>query len=171
MSNGRKESESRRSLTINRFLRKHGISRSTYYDLKKRGLGPTEMRIGDRIVRISSRADRECVEKMEALKSPALGDQGRADAKTILRQKGRSKGSTPSSPPSPHVVATATKVPRSTPFPSGMRMGAATARAYSPRRTNGRKSAPLGLGPGPPSDAASSQFRSGRRQSPKNVYP
>jgi predicted DNA-binding transcriptional regulator AlpA len=102
MSNGRKARESRRSLTINQFLRKHRISRSTYYDLKKRGLGPTEMRISDRIVRISPRADREWVEKMEALKSPAPGDQGREDGKTVLRQKGRFKGSTPSSPPKRH---------------------------------------------------------------------
>jgi hypothetical protein len=54
------------SLTITEFCDKHNIVRSTYYSLKRRGLGPREMRIGRRNVRISAAADKEWVAQMEA---------------------------------------------------------------------------------------------------------
>jgi hypothetical protein len=41
--------------TIRQFCRDHGISIPTYYVLKKRGLGPAEMRMA-RIIRISAEA-------------------------------------------------------------------------------------------------------------------
>jgi predicted DNA-binding transcriptional regulator AlpA len=55
----------RRDLTIRRFCQKHRIGKSTYYDLKKRGLGPKELHIG-KSVRITAEADDEWVQRMEA---------------------------------------------------------------------------------------------------------
>jgi predicted DNA-binding transcriptional regulator AlpA len=55
----------RRDLTIRRFCQKHRIGKSTYYDLKKRGLGPQELHIG-KSVRITAEADDEWVQRMQA---------------------------------------------------------------------------------------------------------
>jgi len=41
--------------TIKQFCRAHGISAPTYYELRKQGLGPAEMRMGT-VVRISREA-------------------------------------------------------------------------------------------------------------------
>ena len=62
----RRHRRGRRALTIPQFCRKYTLSRSTYFDMQKRGLGPTEMRITERTIRISPRAEDEWVAKMEA---------------------------------------------------------------------------------------------------------
>jgi predicted DNA-binding transcriptional regulator AlpA len=62
----RRHRSGRRALTIPQFCRKYRLSRSTYFDLQKRGLGPTEMRITERTIRISPRAEDEWVAKKEA---------------------------------------------------------------------------------------------------------
>jgi predicted DNA-binding transcriptional regulator AlpA len=46
-----------RGLTIPEFARKHGFSKAFYYLLKKRGLAPTEYRIGVKLVRISPESE------------------------------------------------------------------------------------------------------------------
>src|SRR5271166_4823730 len=90
------------SLTLKEFMRKHKLPHSSYYDLKRRGLGPREMRLGRRNVRISAAADRDWVARLEAAeaaavpvfapKSPARGVKGFEDAKTAHRpHKKRSK--------------------------------------------------------------------------------
>jgi predicted DNA-binding transcriptional regulator AlpA len=89
------------SLRIEEFCHRHGISRSTYYDLKRRGLGPREMRIGRRNIRISAADDRDWVARMQAgavtavplftSKSPAGDVKGRDGTNTVARRKeGRS---------------------------------------------------------------------------------
>jgi len=45
------------SLSINQFCQRHGFSRGKYFDMRKAGLGPTEMRLGPSMVRISAEAD------------------------------------------------------------------------------------------------------------------
>jgi hypothetical protein len=50
--------ESERSLTIKEFCTRHHISRGKYFDLRKAGLGPAEMRLGHALVRITAEADR-----------------------------------------------------------------------------------------------------------------
>jgi predicted DNA-binding transcriptional regulator AlpA len=52
-------------MTLNTFLRRNEISRSTFYKLKKAGLAPREIHIG-RAVYISSREERKWTEKMGA---------------------------------------------------------------------------------------------------------
>jgi hypothetical protein len=46
------------SLSIAQFCRRHGISRGQYFVMRRRGIGPAEMRLGPRLVRISAEADR-----------------------------------------------------------------------------------------------------------------
>jgi hypothetical protein len=46
------------SLSIDQFCKRHGISRGKYFDLRRAGLGPVEMRLGPKLVRISDEADR-----------------------------------------------------------------------------------------------------------------
>jgi hypothetical protein len=46
------------SLSIDEFCQRHGISRATYFAIRRQGLGPVEMRIGRALVRISDEADR-----------------------------------------------------------------------------------------------------------------
>jgi predicted DNA-binding transcriptional regulator AlpA len=50
-------SESERSLTIKEFCKRHHISRGKYFDMRKAGIGPAEMRLGPSMVRISAEAD------------------------------------------------------------------------------------------------------------------
>jgi hypothetical protein len=45
------------SLSIDQFCRRHGISRGKYFDLRRAGLGPVEMRLGPKLVRITAEAD------------------------------------------------------------------------------------------------------------------
>jgi hypothetical protein len=51
------ESE-RSSLTIKEFCKRHHISRGKYFDMRKAGIGPAEMRLGRALVRITDEADR-----------------------------------------------------------------------------------------------------------------
>jgi len=71
VSTERRRRRPRRSLTIVQFCRRHQISRSTYYELRRRGLGPKEMHVLG-AVRISPRADREWVAWMEAGESASV---------------------------------------------------------------------------------------------------
>lgn len=59
-----------RDASINGFCRRQGASRSTYYNLKAKGLGPREYLVG-KLVRISAEAEAEWVLAREA-------DTGRA---------------------------------------------------------------------------------------------
>jgi predicted DNA-binding transcriptional regulator AlpA len=51
-----KSVESKLASTVKEFCEDHGISLSTYYELKKQGHGPREMKIGRSGVRISREA-------------------------------------------------------------------------------------------------------------------
>lgn len=74
------------AFNIREFCTKHGISVPTYYEMKRQGLGPAEMRFG-RVIRISSEAAaawrhaRENPTKIEA--------EGLARAADALRQRAR----------------------------------------------------------------------------------
>jgi predicted DNA-binding transcriptional regulator AlpA len=46
----------RKAFTIGEFCKVHGISRTQYYQLKKQGRAPQEMRLGPQSVRISEEA-------------------------------------------------------------------------------------------------------------------
>jgi len=52
---------------ISEFCKAHGISPSSYYELKRHGLGPREMRIGSAGVRISQEAAAEWRRRMEEM--------------------------------------------------------------------------------------------------------
>jgi hypothetical protein len=45
------------SLSIDQFCRRHDISRGKYFSMRRLGIGPTEMRLGPSMVRISAEAD------------------------------------------------------------------------------------------------------------------
>jgi hypothetical protein len=93
----RKQPGRRRALKISQFCRKYRLSHSTYFGMRNRGLGPKEMRITERIIRISPRAEDEWVAKMEAGQSApvpvfaARPDGGAAEVRendrTIARQQ------------------------------------------------------------------------------------
>lgn len=53
------------SFTIAEFCARHGLSRSTYYNLQLRDLGPQTFKIG-RLVRITRDAERAWVTKVES---------------------------------------------------------------------------------------------------------
>jgi predicted DNA-binding transcriptional regulator AlpA len=87
-----------RSMTQDEFCQMHGISKSTYYEMRRRGLGPKEMRFGG-VVRISAAANEEWVARMEAgsaaqvpvfaPKLPAHDDECHEDARERSPQKRR----------------------------------------------------------------------------------
>lgn len=52
---------------IPEFCKAHGISLSSYYEMKRNGLGPREMRIGSAGVRISQEAAADWRRRMEEL--------------------------------------------------------------------------------------------------------
>jgi hypothetical protein len=58
------------SKTISQFCLCHQIGRTTYFKLRKDGLGPGELRCG-RLVRITAAAEREWLERMQ-LKHPLV---------------------------------------------------------------------------------------------------
>ena len=58
------------SFTIDIFCARHQMSRSYYYYLREQGLAPKEIRFG-RFIRITRRAEREWLAKMEAGANPA----------------------------------------------------------------------------------------------------
>lgn len=51
-------------LTIDEFCRRHKICRATFYNWKKSGLGPREMRVGS-VVRITAEAETEWMRRAE----------------------------------------------------------------------------------------------------------
>ncbi|MFC3691080.1 helix-turn-helix transcriptional regulator [Chenggangzhangella methanolivorans] len=53
------------SLTIEDWCKRHGLCRSTFYNLQKAGKGPRLMKVGA-VTRISETADREWVAEREA---------------------------------------------------------------------------------------------------------
>jgi hypothetical protein len=53
------------SKTIPEFTAQHRFSRSHYFNLRKRGLGPREMRLGNRVI-ISEEAEADWVREREA---------------------------------------------------------------------------------------------------------
>lgn len=61
------------AFTIREFCDKHGISPSAYYENKRKGLGPREMRIGSKGVRISREAAEDWRRAMEARASAESG--------------------------------------------------------------------------------------------------
>jgi predicted DNA-binding transcriptional regulator AlpA len=61
----------REARSIAEFCAAHGISRASYYNIKRAGLGPREMRVG-RSVRISTGAAAEWREKLESASANAV---------------------------------------------------------------------------------------------------
>lgn len=53
------------AFTIVEFCFRNSISRPTYHQLRSQGLGPTEMRIGLNLVRISADAEREWQRRLQ----------------------------------------------------------------------------------------------------------
>jgi hypothetical protein len=53
------------SSCIDAFCRRHEFGRTTYFAMRKAGLGPKEIRIG-RVVRISTQAEAEWIERMQS---------------------------------------------------------------------------------------------------------
>ncbi len=53
------------SLTIEEWCKRHGLCRSTFYNLQKAGKAPRLMKVGA-VVRISEEADRDWVHAREA---------------------------------------------------------------------------------------------------------
>ena len=54
-----------RSLTISQFCFRHQIGRTSYFQMRKTGLGPREIRVG-RVIRISPDSEREWVDRMQS---------------------------------------------------------------------------------------------------------
>jgi predicted DNA-binding transcriptional regulator AlpA len=79
------------AFTIREFCQTHGISVPTYYELKKHGLGPIEMRMG-RIIRISAesalawRRARENPGEAEAEASAQTAEAMRARARRAAKR-------------------------------------------------------------------------------------
>jgi predicted DNA-binding transcriptional regulator AlpA len=92
----RRHRTGKRALTVRQFCDKYGLGRATYYDLRKKGLGPREMRIANRIIRISPQADADWVARMEAGESapvatfapkPSGGGKTRKNDRTTARRE------------------------------------------------------------------------------------
>lgn len=60
----------RLGFTVNELCAAADISPSTYRRLKRKGLGPREMRLGTKIIRISPDAAEQWLQELEARKSP-----------------------------------------------------------------------------------------------------
>ena len=76
------------SRTIDQFCARHRISRAFYFGkLRKAGLGPAEMRLGPKLVRITDEADRAWQRARENPTGPELVEL--EQAKTELSALGR----------------------------------------------------------------------------------
>ena len=64
--------------SISEFCLDHGISRGTYYNLKRRGRGPREMHLGGQTVRITEEAAAEWRRQMEEASAPERDRQTEA---------------------------------------------------------------------------------------------
>ncbi|SHM06633.1 hypothetical protein SAMN05444159_7581 [Bradyrhizobium lablabi] len=60
----------RKAFSVDQFCSDHGISRATFYNLRQRGKGPTEMKVGTRTL-ISVEAAAEWRRRMETETSAA----------------------------------------------------------------------------------------------------
>lgn len=65
-------------MTLETFLQRNKLSRSTYYAMRRAGQGPVEMRIG-RSIRISYRAERKWTRLMEAEPMASVDDAGKSE--------------------------------------------------------------------------------------------
>jgi hypothetical protein len=75
------------SLSIDQFCQRHGISRGKYFNLRRAGLSPAEMRLGPNMVRISAEAE---LAWQHARQNPTADiEQGKA----ALAARGRKAGS------------------------------------------------------------------------------
>ncbi len=70
------------SSTVDEFCRRHGVSKTTYYEMQKQGIGPREMRFG-RIVRISPAAEADWI---RATENPTAAIEA---SRAKLRQRAR----------------------------------------------------------------------------------
>ncbi len=84
-----KRTKERVSFTIQEFLARHGLARSTFYELKRNGLGPQEMKRG-RLIRISKAAEEAWVSMMEE-GAPASMDDDDEDESPPVRKKRRQR--------------------------------------------------------------------------------
>jgi hypothetical protein len=67
------------ALSVIEFCRLHGISRAFFYKLRAAGLGPTEMRVGNRtLISVEAaarwRAEREAATAQRKIEAPAASD-------------------------------------------------------------------------------------------------
>jgi hypothetical protein len=62
----------RLAMSVREFCRRYDFSKSTYYNLKRRGLGPRTMRVGNR-EKVTPEAAAEWVSKMEAVEAARQG--------------------------------------------------------------------------------------------------
>jgi hypothetical protein len=85
------------SLSISQFCQRHGISRGKYFDMRKAGIGPAEMRLGPKLVRISAEADRAWQHARENPTGDELAEveRGKAD----LAARGSRAGSAAAASP------------------------------------------------------------------------
>jgi predicted DNA-binding transcriptional regulator AlpA len=173
----------KRALTIPQFCHKWRLSRTSYYDLQSRGLGPTEMRITEPIIRISPRAEREWVAKKEAGESapvPAFAPQsslGGAEScqhdQTIARKQkitpGRDASLTASKPPNrrDQNAEAADTIPRRQKKKPADNKGLRRMQSV-PRKNRAAQSAPRSSSTAT-RETLSSLFRSGRRSGRKIV--
>ena len=65
MNTAQDKPSGRKAYSIDEFCADHGISRSTYYNQKKAGQGPREMKVGTRVL-ISVESAAEWRRRMEA---------------------------------------------------------------------------------------------------------
>jgi hypothetical protein len=79
------------SLSIGQFCKRHGISRGKYFDMRRAGLGPVEMRLGPKLVRISAESDLAWQHARENPTGPELAEieQGKVE----LAARGSKAGS------------------------------------------------------------------------------
>ena len=70
----------RAAYTIPEFCFRNGISRPTYHRLRSQGRGPTEMRIGLNVIRITAEAERDWQRRMQ---TPQRDFESRALARAV----------------------------------------------------------------------------------------
>ena len=87
-------SDQHRASTIPDFCLNNGISLSHYHSLKRQGLGPREMLVGN-LIRISSEAEREWTERMEALAASPEGKKRSAERHAKMVRAGKLAAQSP----------------------------------------------------------------------------
>lgn len=79
---------SQSSDTISGLCRRHRFSRGSYYNMKKRGNGPREMRYGHS-VRITDEAEADWIRALEAAQKKRCGHDGTSRQKTAAGRRAR----------------------------------------------------------------------------------